>query len=70
MSVSAKETLAAGRIEATAMATLKARPNSISFLTESWTAVFDGARWDIEGILPFGQTDTRADIMIKRGSSV
>ena len=66
---SGREQLKAGRIEAPITATLRARARAVAGVDASWRAVIDGENWNIRQVIPFGQRDRWADIVIEKADT-
>lgn len=66
--VSGREQVEAGRIEASATATLRARAASINALDvdESWRCEIGGEPWNVKSVVAFGQRGEWADLVIER----
>lgn len=66
---SGRESLETGRIEASAMATLRCRAPSVVTVDESWRVMIDGTVWNIRSVVQFGQRGQWADMTIERAGA-
>ncbi len=66
---SGRESLKAGRIEASTLATLRARAHAVTGVDEAWRAVIGGVNWNIRSVAVLGQKNDIADMIIERASA-
>lgn len=66
---SGREQVEAGRLEATAMATLRCRAPAVVGVDESWRVLIGQVPWNIRSVIPFGQTGEWVDMTIERGGA-
>lgn len=64
---SGREQVLSGRMEATAMANLRARAPAVAGVDESWRAVIGGVAWNIRSATAFSDRGEWTDFIIERG---
>jgi len=69
ITTSGREALKSGRLEASATATLRARKDAISSVTEAYRASIGGVYWNIRAVMDFGQRGEYRDFIIERASA-